>query len=75
MLRIKDMSKQQRRVFDACSNGWFVSGVYTAMFDDHKRDFAVDSLGMLYGGVENWFGEHAADHGDSHLLVKCVKAL
>lgn len=75
MLRIKDMSKQQRRVFDACSNGWFVSGVYTAMFDDHKRDFAVDSLGMLYDGVENWFGEHAADHGGSHLLVKCVKAL
>ena len=43
-MRIKDMSKQQRRVFDACNNGWFVSGVYTAMFDDHKRDFAVDSL-------------------------------
>ncbi|MCI6681098.1 hypothetical protein [Parafannyhessea umbonata] len=74
-MRIKDMSKRQRRVFDACSNGWFVSGVYTAMFDDHKRDFAVDSLGMLYGGVENWFGEHATNHGDSHLLVKCVKAL
>lgn len=30
---------------------------------------------MLYGGVENWFGEHAADHGDSHLLVKCVHVL
>ena len=74
MLRIKDMDKQQRRVFDACHNGWFISGVYTAMFDDHRRDFEADSLRTLFGDVDRWYGSHSQNHGDSHLLVKCVKA-
>ena len=28
MTKIKDMSKRQRKVLDACHNGWFMSGEY-----------------------------------------------
>ena len=30
MTKIKEMSKRQRKVLDACHNGWFMSGEYRA---------------------------------------------
>ena len=57
----------------ACMDGWFMSGEYTAMFDNHRRSFEADSPLWLYRDIERWYGSHAANHGDSHLLVKCTR--
>ena len=27
----------------------------------------------LYRDIERWYASHAANHGDSHLLVKCTR--
>jgi hypothetical protein len=54
-------------------DGWFMSGEYTAMFDNHRRSFEADSPLWLYRDIERWYGSHAANHGDSHLLVKCTR--
>ena len=29
MTKIKDMSKRERKVLDACHNGWFMSGEWS----------------------------------------------
>ena len=42
MTKIKDMSKRQRKVLDACNNGWFMSGEYRALMDGHERRFWAD---------------------------------
>ena len=73
-MKIKDMNSDQRRVFDACYNGWFVSGQYAAMFDNHRREFCADSKKILFNDVDKWFTSHEENHADAHLLVKCVKA-
>ena len=48
MTKIKDMSKRQRKVLDACHNGWFMSGEYRAMIDGHERRFWADSQRLLF---------------------------
>ncbi|MGI6229713.1 MAG: hypothetical protein ACOYJL_02235 [Tractidigestivibacter sp.] len=73
MMKIKDMNDLQRKVLEACHNGWFMSGEYTAMFDNHRRVFMADSQPLLYREIERWYLGHAAHHADSHLLVKCTK--
>lgn len=73
-MKVKEMNSGQRRVFDACSNGWFISGVYAAMFDEHRREFCADSKKILFNDVDKWFASHERHHADAHLLVKCVKA-
>ena len=50
-----------------------MSGEYTAMFDNHRRSFEADSPLWLYRDIERWYGSHAANHGGSHLLVKCTR--
>ena len=50
-----------------------MSGEYTAMFDNHRRSFEADSPLWLYRDIERWYASHAANHGDSHLLVKCTR--
>jgi hypothetical protein len=72
-MKIRDLSRLQKKVLDACMNGWFMSGEYTAMFDDHRRSFEADSPLWLYRDIERWYESHAANHGDSHLLVKCTR--
>lgn len=74
MKHIKDMDKQERRVFDSIWNGWYLSGVYQAKFDDHERTFDADSRGILFSEVNAWFKEHREHHADANMLVKCVKA-
>ena len=66
MTKIKDMSKRERKVLDACHNGWFMSGEYRAIMDGHERSFNADS--------NEWFSSHEQNHADSPLLVKCVCA-
>ena len=67
MTKIKDMSKRERKVLDACHNGWFMSGEYRAIMDGHERSFNADSKRLLFKDVEQ-------NHADSPLLVKCVCA-
>lgn len=31
-MKIKNLSRLQKKVLDACMDGWFMSGEYTAMF-------------------------------------------
>ena len=68
-MKIKNLSRLQKKVLDACMDGWFMSGEYTAMFDNHRRSFEADSPLWLYRDIERWYASHAANHGDSHLLV------
>ncbi len=73
-MKVKDMNSRQRKVYDACSNGWFMSGQYRARFDEHERTFWADSPRLLYRDVDQWYSDHEANHAESHLLVTCVKA-
>lgn len=75
MTRIKDLSQSQRRVFDACRNGWFVGGEYRALFAGHERRFWADSPQLLFHDVNHWYSLHANKHAGAPLLVKCVQAL
>ena len=71
MTKIKDMSKRERKVLNACHNGWFMSGEYLALVDGHERRFWK---GLLFKDVDEWFSSHEQNHADSPLLVKCVCA-
>ena len=73
-MKVKNLNKRQRKVLNACFDGWFMSGEYRAIFDDHERHFSADSPVILFKDVDRWYASHEANHGDSHLLVKCVKA-
>lgn len=75
MKQVKDMSRRERKVFEACYNGWYLSGEYRAVFFGHERRFEADSLKQLTSAVEQWFASHADKHGDDILLVKLDKAL
>lgn len=70
----KNMSPRQLKVLDACRNGWFMSGLYKAIFDGHEHSFWADSPRILFRDVDRWFGGHERHHAESHLLVKCVRA-
>lgn len=74
MTKIKGMDRRQRKVLDACHNGWFMSGEYRASFDDHERRFWADSKQLLFNDVDKWFSSHEQNHAESPLLVKCVRA-
>jgi hypothetical protein len=73
MTRIKDMSRSQRKVLEACRNGWFMSGEYRALFDDHERRFCADSPKMLFHDVDRWYSLHTENHDEAPVLVKCVQ--
>lgn len=73
-MNIKNLSKKQRRVFDACHNGWFVGGQYRALIDGQEGNFWADSPRLLFRDVERWISDHDKDPAANHLLVKCVKA-
>lgn len=74
MKQIKDMSRLERKVFEACYNGWYLSGEYRAVFFGHERRFEADTMRQLYKEVNEWFASHAEHHGDDILLVKLDKA-
>lgn len=74
MTKVKNMGRRQRKVREACHNGWFMSGEYRALFDGHERRFWADSPSILFNDVDQWFSAHEQNHVDSHLLVKCVRA-
>lgn len=71
-MKRSDMSDSQRKVYDACRNGWFVGGEYRAMFDGHERRFFADSIGWLYKEVNQWFESHSARHANAALVVKSL---
>ena len=71
-MKRSDMSDSQRKVYDACRNGWFVGGEYRAMFDGHERRFFADSIGWLYNEVNQWFESHSAHHANAALVVKSL---
>lgn len=70
----KDLNTRQRKVLQACRDGWFMSGVYRARFDNHERRFEADSPTILYRAVDDWYASHQENHADAHLLVTCEKA-
>lgn len=72
-MKPSELSVRERKVFDACLDGWFMSGEYAAMFDGHRRHFEADSPKSLFRAIDRWFATHEANHGTAHLLVKCVK--
>ncbi|MDI9590354.1 MAG: hypothetical protein QM302_04875 [Acidobacteriota bacterium] len=74
MKQIKDMNSLERKVFEACYNGWYLSGEYRAVFFGHERRFRADSIRQLVKQVEAWFLSHAEHHADDILLVKLDKA-
>ncbi|MBE6479454.1 MAG: hypothetical protein IJI88_00310 [Atopobiaceae bacterium] len=75
MVKIRDLNQRQRRIYSACLNGWYLSGRYTASFDNHRRSFRADSPSILFRDVEAWYDSHRENHPEAHLLVKCEQAL
>lgn len=73
MKQIKDMSNLERKVFEACYNGWYLSGEYRAVFFGHERRFEAVTIRQLAREVEAWFASHAEHHGNDILLVKYDK--
>ena len=72
--QIKEMNRRERKVFESCYNGCYLSGEYRAVFFGHERRFEADSIHQLYKDVEAWFASHAENHGNDVLLVKLSKA-
>ena len=75
MKKICDMDNRQLKVFNAVYNGWYMSGKYLALLDDHAHVFYADSIPILYGEVEKWYARHERYHGNKQLLVKCIEVL
>lgn len=75
MKQIKDMNNLERKVFEACYNGWYLSGEYRAVFFGHERRFEADTIRQLASDVESWFSTHQENHGDDILLVKYARAV
>jgi hypothetical protein len=75
MTRIKDLSRSQRRVFDACRNGWFMSGEYRALSGGGEQRFWADSPRLLFHDVDRWYTARTEGDECAHVLVKCVQAL
>ena len=75
MVKRTELTDQQKRVYDACTNGWYMGGKYHASFDHHERTFYADSVNLLFREVEKWFAAHQENHANAHLLVKCMQAL
>jgi hypothetical protein len=74
MKQIKDMDRLERKVFEACYNGWYLSGEYRAVFFGHERRFEADTVRELWSKVECWFESHREGHEQDILLVKFDKA-
>ena len=68
-MSIKNLNDKQRKVYEACRNGWLVGGEYRAKFDNHESDFFADSPSWLFREVDDWFASHAKNHSDSSILV------
>ena len=68
-MSIKNLNDKQRKVYEACRNGWLVGGEYRAKFDNHDKRFFADSPSWLFREVDAWFASHAKNHGDSSILV------
>lgn len=71
---IKALSAHERKVYDACYNGWWLSGRYSASFGNHRRTFEADSKEILFSDVYKWFRKHELNHANDHVLVRCVQA-
>lgn len=69
-MKIKDMEPMERKVYEACRNGWFVGGEYSASFGGHRRRFFADSPRWLHREVAQWIQSHAEHHADEHVLIK-----
>ena len=54
-MSIKNLNDKQRKVYEACRNGWFVGGEYRAKFDNHEKRFFADSPSWLFREVDDWF--------------------
>lgn len=74
MKQISAMNRRERKVFEACYNGWYLSGQYRAVFFGHERRFEADTIRQLTRDVNEWFESHADHHGNDILLVKFDKA-
>lgn len=72
MKKFRDMSDREKKVLTACRNGWWLSGVYEAVFDEHRRKFTADSIPELYKSVLGWHGQHIENHADANILVRCT---
>ena len=75
MKQIKDMNNLERKVFEACYNGWYLSGQYRAVFFGHERCFEADTIRQLAREGEAWFASHAERHGNDILLVKYDRSI
>lgn len=75
MTKYSEMSPAQKRIVNACNNGWYMSGQYRALLDGHQHDFFADTTSILAREIEPWYAKHQEHHANSPLLVKCVQAL
>ena len=75
MKQFRDMTRRERKVFEACYNGWYLSGEYRAVFFGHERRFEADTIRELCRKVDRWFVTHEDKHSNDILLVKCAKAI
>ena len=75
MTQIKDMGRLERKVFESCYNGWYLSGQYKAVFFGHEHRFEADTIRELSRAVEKWFASHAENHANDILLVKYDRAV
>lgn len=66
------ISDTDRKIRDACRNGWWMSGRYCVKFDEHERVFVADSEQSLIRHVSKWYATHEHNHENAHVLVKCI---
>lgn len=75
MAKYSELKPAQKRIYDACSNGWYMGGKYRALLDGHQHDFFADTKSILAREIEPWYAGHQEHHGQAPLLVKCVQVL
>lgn len=72
MVKLSELSDEQKKIRDSVNNGWYMSGTYRAILGKDMKEFEADSTGMLTKDVTSWFRAHDDERNNMRLLVKCV---
>jgi hypothetical protein len=68
------MTKNQKRVLNACRNAWFLSGFYEARVRDMTMTVRCDSIRWLAREVQLWLDQLEESIEDELVYVRYLKA-
>lgn len=70
----RDMTKTQKKCFNAARDGFYLSGTYDVSFGNHRRTLRADSMRWLANDIHKWFTKHLESSADRPITVRFVAA-